>query len=122
MNAPKVDVLAVLDKAIQRAEVHVASVRTLDAIDIAQSAVRDLYAARHAIVKLIERDKVAAQVFDCILRGVNDLTGPMGCRSEQFVAGWLKSWAKSLHAAGFKPSDTTAPDIARAIARIGGTA
>lgn len=72
-----------------------------------------------AVAELIERDKAATQLFDCILRGLNDLTGSMGHRSEQFVAGWLENWATSMHAAGFKPTNPGAPDIARSLARIG---
>jgi len=81
---------------------------------------RDLVAARVAVEELIERNHEAAEVFECILRGLNDLTSPMGHRSEPYVIGWMQSWAKSMHDAGFRPTNPEAPDIARALARIGG--
>ena len=73
------------------------------------------------VAELIERDRVATEIFTCILRGVNDLDGPMGHRSEQYVAGWLGQWAKSMHAAGFKPLNPESRDITSALARVGST-
>lgn len=61
MNAT-VDVLAVLDRAIQSAEVRVAAARSLEAIDCSQRAVRDLYAARAAVAELIKNTKKALNI------------------------------------------------------------
>ena len=82
--------------------------------------VENLLEADAAIGEMIERDRIAQEVFTCILRGVNDLCGPMGYRSEPFVSGWLQQWAKSMNAAGFTPLDPAARDICSALARIGG--
>lgn len=82
----------------------------------------DIATVRAAVAELLKRDKAAAKVFDCVLRGLNDLTGTMGYRSQEFVSGWLENWAKSMRAVGFKPTDPSARDIARALVRIGGAA
>lgn len=81
---------------------------------------RELREARAAVAELIERDKAAQKVFDCILRGVNDVRGELGYRSFQYVPSWLEGWAKALIAAGFHPTNPDARDIKRALARVRG--
>lgn len=72
-----------------------------------------------AVAELIERDRVAQEVFDCILRGLNDTSGELGYRSLQYTSAWMKSWAKALLVAGFRPTNPEAGDIKRALARVG---
>lgn len=111
-----IDLLAVMDRLedyYRRHEVLIGPVD--DAYSVEHKA------ARLAVAELIERDRVATEIFTCILRGVNDLDGPMGHRSEQYVAGWLGQWAKSMHAAGFKPLNPESRDITSALARVGST-
>lgn len=111
----KVDVLAVMDDEIASLPLMAAW-----AVADASEAIRRMTAARAAVAELMERDRIATEVFTCILRGVNDLNGSMGHRSEPFVSGWLQQWARSMHIAGFKPINPEARDISSALARIGG--
>lgn len=70
------------------------------------------------VAELIERDKETQKIFDCILRAINDTSGDMGHRSLQYLPSWLESWAKSMLAAGFNPSNPDAGDIKRALAKV----
>jgi hypothetical protein len=109
-----IDVLAVLDAEIACKRIAVANGYS------SEEVLNETEETRAAVAELIERDRVATEIFTRILRGVNDLDGPMGHRSEQYVAGWLGQWAKSMHAAGFKPLNPESRDITSALANVGG--
>lgn len=110
----KVDVLAVMNRDAFAAAIE----RQWD--DDAPERAEESAEARAAVAELMERDRIATEVFTCILRGMNDLNGSMSYGSETFVSGWLQQWATSMYAAGFKPINPEARDISAALARIEG--
>lgn len=60
----------------------------------------------------LDRDNAVQAVFDCILRGINDLSIP-GMQS--YAHGWLCSWAKALQKVGMTPLNPEATDIKRTL-------
>jgi hypothetical protein len=80
--------------------------------------VENLLQAREEIAALTARDRQATAVFGCMLRAVNDCQGSAAYVG-RYGLGWIRSWAKALHVAGFKPNNPDARDIANGLKIIG---
>lgn len=71
------------------------------------------------LAEVLERraqDAKVREVFDCMLRAVNDLR--VSASSHKYAQSWIESWAKYLLADGLAPSNLGVRDIANALAAL----